>query len=127
MMCRTTVDGSPLGEKLSTLTVKDLEQVRQYKRIIESNIYIMQSHGTTNEASKYARHCYLVMLDYHGLNYLFLITTPDSECSFRVRLHAKPRDWLSALLDKLFYFGIICLTSILPIELTNINFLLLHR
>jgi hypothetical protein len=28
MMCRSTVEGIPLGEKLSTLTVKDLEQVQ---------------------------------------------------------------------------------------------------
>jgi hypothetical protein len=60
--------------------------------------------GHTNEASKYARHCYLAMLDYHGLNSLFLTTTPDDERSFRVRLYAKPCDWVSALFDKLFYF-----------------------
>jgi hypothetical protein len=34
---------------------------------------------------------------------------------------------VSVLFDKSFYFGVICLTSILPIKSTNINFLLLHR
>ncbi len=67
------------------------------------------------------------MLDYHGLNSLLLTTAPDDEYSFKVWLYAKPCDWVSELSDKLFYFGIICLTSILPIESTNINFLLLHR
>jgi hypothetical protein len=28
MMCRSTVDGIPFGEKLSTITVKDLEQMQ---------------------------------------------------------------------------------------------------
>jgi hypothetical protein len=83
--------------------------------------------GHTDEASKYARHCCLAMLDYHGLKSFFSTTKPDDECSFRVRLYAKPRDWVSALFDRLFYLGIIYLTSILPIKSTNINILLLHR
>jgi hypothetical protein len=50
--------------------------------------------GHTDEAAKYARHCCFAMLDHHGLNSLFLTTTPDDECSFRVRLYAKPEDWV---------------------------------
>jgi hypothetical protein len=87
----------------------------------------MKSNGHTDEASKYARRCCLALLDYHGLNSFLLMTTPDDECSFRVQSFSKPRDWVSALFDKLFYFGIICLTSIFPMESTNINLLLLHR
>jgi hypothetical protein len=30
-----------------------------------------------------------------GLNSLFLTTTPDDECSFRVRLYTKPQNWVS--------------------------------
>jgi hypothetical protein len=36
------------------------------------------------------------MLDYYRLISLFLTSTPDDECSFRVRLYAKPCDWVSA-------------------------------
>ncbi len=52
--------------------------------------------GHTDEAAKYARRCCFATLDYYGLNSLFLTTTPDDECSFRVRLYAKPCDWVSA-------------------------------
>jgi hypothetical protein len=38
------------------------------------------------------------MLDYYGLSSLVLTTTPDDECSFRVRLHAKACDWVSVFL-----------------------------
>jgi hypothetical protein len=135
-MCRSTVDGIPLGETLSTLTVKDLEQVQDGNTdclndnttgLLKAISTSCKAMGHTNEASKYARHCCLAMLDYHGLNSLFLTAAPDDECSFRVRLYAKPCDWVSALFDKLINFGIICLTSILPIKSTNINFLLLHK
>jgi hypothetical protein len=53
--------------------------------------------GHTDKAAKYAQRCYFAMLDYYGLNSLFLTTTPDDECSFRMRLYAKPHDWVSAL------------------------------
>jgi hypothetical protein len=52
--------------------------------------------GHTDEAAKYARRCCFAMLNYYGLNSLFLTTTPDDECSFRVRLYAKHHDWVSA-------------------------------
>jgi hypothetical protein len=42
--------------------------------------------GLTDEAAKYAQRCCFAMLDYYGLNSLFLTTTPDDECSIRVRL-----------------------------------------
>jgi hypothetical protein len=53
--------------------------------------------GHTDKAEKYAQHCCFAMLDYYGLNSLFLTTTPDDEYSFRVRLYAKPHNWVSAL------------------------------
>ena len=53
--------------------------------------------GHTDEAEKYACCCCFNMLDYYGLNSLFLTTTPDDECSFRIRLYAKPHDWVSEL------------------------------
>jgi hypothetical protein len=51
--------------------------------------------GHTEEAAKYARRKYFAMLDYFGLNSLFLSTTPDDECSFRVRLYTKLQNWVS--------------------------------
>jgi len=36
------------------------------------------------------------MLDRYGLNSLFLSTTPDDECSFRVRLYSKAQNWVSS-------------------------------
>ncbi len=53
--------------------------------------------GQTDEAAEYAQHCCFAMLDYYSLNSLFLTTSPDDECSFRVRLYVKPRDWVSEL------------------------------
>jgi hypothetical protein len=53
MICRSTVDGTPLGEKLSTLSMTDLEKSLiknrsfecKYKRSVENHIYLMQSYG----------------------------------------------------------------------------------
>jgi hypothetical protein len=53
--------------------------------------------GHTGKAAKNAQRCCFAMLDYYGLNSLFSTTTPDDECSFRVRLYAKPCHWVSAL------------------------------
>jgi hypothetical protein len=46
----------------------------------------------------------LQMLDHYGLNSLFLTTTPDDDCSFRVRLYAKPEDWVSTILFFFYLF-----------------------
>ncbi len=51
--------------------------------------------GHTEEAAKYARRCCFAFLDNFGLNSVFLTTTPDDECSFRVRLYSKPEIWVS--------------------------------
>jgi len=47
------------------------------------------------------------MLDFFGLNSLFMSTTPDDECSFRVRVYCKPHSWVSS--GGIFQIGIICL------------------
>jgi hypothetical protein len=106
MACRSTVNGVSLGEELSKLIVEDLELVQQNNTdnlhentkglliVISTSCNAM---GHTDKAAKYAQCCCFVMLEYYGLNSLFLITTPDDECSFRVRLYAKPRDWASTM------------------------------
>ena len=96
MICRSTVDGMPLGEKLSTLSMNDLEQIndnipdhlnKNRKGLLKAISTSCRAMGHTNEAAKYARQNCFAMLDHHGLNSLFLSTTPDDECSFRVRLY----------------------------------------
>jgi hypothetical protein len=105
MTCRSTVNGISLGEKLSKVTVQDLEEVEgANKDHLNKNIQGLlkaiktscKAMGHTDEAAKYARRCCFAMLDYYRLNSLFLTKTPDDECSFRVRLYAKPCDWVSA-------------------------------
>ena len=104
MTCRSTVNGISLGEKLSKLTVQDLENIQENntdnlhdntKGLLRAISTSCKAMGHTDEAAKYARRCCFAMLDYYGLNSLFLTTTPDDECSFRVRLYAKPYDWVS--------------------------------
>ena len=51
--------------------------------------------GHTEQAAKDARWQCFAMLDFFGLNSLFMITTPDDECSSRVRLYCKPHNWVS--------------------------------
>ena len=106
MTCRSTVNGVSLGEKLSKLTVQDLEKVQENntdnlhdntKGLLKAISTSCKAIGHTDEAAKYAQRCCFATLDFYGLNSLFLTTTPDDECSFRVRLYAKPRDWVSAL------------------------------
>ena len=57
--------------------------------------------GHTEQAAKDARRCCFEMLDYFGLNSLFLSTTPDDECSFRVRLYCKPQYWVRSIYSKM--------------------------
>jgi hypothetical protein len=104
MTCRLSVDGIPLGEKLSTLSTEDLEKVDEHnfhtldsdtKGLLKAIRTSCRAMGHTEEAAKHARRKHFAMLDYFGLNSLFLSTTPDDECSFRVRLYTKPKNWVS--------------------------------
>jgi hypothetical protein len=52
--------------------------------------------GATDQAAKHARRCCFAMLDFFGLNSVFMSTTPDDKCSFRVRLYFKPHYWVSS-------------------------------
>jgi ribosomal protein L11 len=95
MTCRSTIDGIPLGEKLSTLSTEDFEQINDNnndnlnattKSFLKAISTTCKAMGHTEQAAKVARQNCFAMSDYHGLNSLFLSTTPDDECSFRVRL-----------------------------------------
>jgi hypothetical protein len=104
MTCRLSVDGVLLGERLSTLSTEDLEEVDKHnfdtldsstKDFLKAVKTSCQSVGHLEEAAKYARQECFAMLDFFGLNSLFLRTTPDDECIFRVRLYTKPQNWVS--------------------------------
>jgi hypothetical protein len=107
MVCRSTVDGTPLGEKLSTISMSELKKINEdktdhlnanTKSLMKAISTSCRAMGHTKEAAKYARRCCFAMLDHYGLNSLFLSTTPDDECSFRVRLYTKPQNWVSELI-----------------------------
>ncbi len=120
LTCRLTVNGVSLGDRLSRLTIEDLQLVtnkntdnlnKNTKGLLKAISTSCKAMGHTDKAVKYARHCCFAMLNHYGLNSLFLTTTPDDECSFRVRLYAKPRDWVSIMFNLLFehfYFGSPC-------------------
>ena len=74
MICRSTVDGTPLGEKLLTLSMKDLEQINNNKTdhlnenakgLIKAISTSCRAMGYTKEAAKYTRHnlvqCWITM------------------------------------------------------------------
>ncbi len=101
---QVTIDGIPLGEKLSMLSSEDFEQMddnnnnnmnattKSFLRAISATCKAM---GHTEQAGKHARQRCFSMLDFFGLNSVFMSTTPDNECSFRVRLYCKPHYWVS--------------------------------
>ena len=105
MTCRSTIDGIPLGEKLSTLSTEYFEQIddnnndnmnattKSFLRAISTTCKAM---GHTEQAAKHARRRCFAMMDFFGLNSVFMSTTPDNECSFRVRLYCKPHYWVSS-------------------------------
>ncbi len=104
MTCRSTIDGIQLGEILSALLTEDFEQIndnnndnlnattKSFFRAISTTCKAM---GHTEIAAKDARRRCFAMLDFFGLNSLFMSTTPDDECSFRVRLYCKPHSWVN--------------------------------
>jgi hypothetical protein len=104
MTCRSTIDGILLGEKLSTLSTEDTEQIDDNDNVnlnpitnsfLKAISTTCKAMGHTEEAAKDARRRCFAMLDFFGLNSLFISTTPDDECSFRVRLYYKHHSWVS--------------------------------
>lgn len=108
MTCRSSLDGIPLGKKLSSLSTKDFEQIKENnndnlnpmtKSFLKAISTACSAMGHTEQAAKHAKQRCVAMLDYFGLNSLFLSTTPDDKCSFRVRLYCKPQYWVSRTLN----------------------------
>jgi hypothetical protein len=106
MTCRSNVGGVTMGEKISMLSSENFEKIdmenntnnldETTKGFLKGVATTCRSMGHTEEAAKYARRCMFAMLDRFGLNSLFVTTSPDDECSFRVRLYSKPQNWVSS-------------------------------
>jgi hypothetical protein len=110
MTCRSSIDDIPLGKKLSTLSTEVFEQIKDNnidnldattKFFLKAISTTCKDMGHTEQTAKDARHRCFAMLDYFGLNSLFLSTTPDDECSFRVRLFCKPQYWMRSIYSKM--------------------------
>ena len=101
MVCRSNVNGVSLGESLSTLTIADFQEsangrvTKTMETLTRAISTSCRALGHTAEAAKFSRRCNFAMIDFFGLNSLFCTTTPCDECSFRVRLFAKPQEWVS--------------------------------
>jgi len=65
--------------------------------VLKSITTSCKSLGHTAEAAAAARRRQFSMMDFFGLNSLFLTITPDDECNFRVRLYADPKKTVSAI------------------------------
>jgi hypothetical protein len=108
--CRSSIDGIPLGEKLSTLSTEHFEQIKDnntdnldatIKCFLKAISTSCTAMGHIEQAAKDARQCCFAMLDYFGLNSLFLSLTPDNKCSFKVRLYCKPLYWVRSIYSKM--------------------------
>jgi len=104
MLCRSNIGGETLGENLSTISMKDIEQIKNNKTdhlntktrdLLKTITTTCAAAGHTPEAAKYARRKCFAMLDYYGLNNIFLTITPDDECNIRVRLYCNSQQWVS--------------------------------
>ena len=107
MTCRANINGVSLGETLSTLTIEELEKIKdnktdhlnqKTKEFLKAITTTSKASGHTDAAAKFARRNAISMLSQFGLNSLFLTTTPCDECSFRVRLLCNPQQWVSSFI-----------------------------
>jgi hypothetical protein len=80
MTCRSTVNGVSLGNRLSRLTIEDLQLVtnkntdhlnKNTKGLLKAISTSCKAMGHTDKTAKYARHCCFAMLNHYGLNSLF--------------------------------------------------------
>ena len=105
MTCRTNINGITLGDRISNMSMKDIEQIKddktdhlnettkEFLRAINTSSAAM---GHTPEAAKYARRDAYAMLDHFGMNGIYATTTPDDECNMRVQIFSKPQNWVSS-------------------------------
>ncbi len=77
MTCRSIVNGVSLGDRLSRLTIEDLQLVtnentdnlhKNTKGLLKAISTSCKAMGHTDEAAKYVRRCCFAMLDHYGLS-----------------------------------------------------------
>eukprot|EP00956_Cyclotella_meneghiniana_P030551 scaffold77192_cov37-Cyclotella_meneghiniana.AAC.5 len=110
MTCRSSVNGKSVGETLAEYSILDFERnmstVDSSNQNDSSNMNptptntlmkaistLCKSLGFTDHAAKEGRQKHFSVMDLFGVNSLFLTVSPCDECSFRVRLFAKPNEW----------------------------------
>ncbi len=93
--CRANVDGVPIAERISQLTVKDLEDVVSGANTNSTAIQLLSSvsasckaMGHTSEAAAHWRRIFFALSDRHGLNPFMLTVTPNDLVNFSVRVIA---------------------------------------
>ena len=98
MTSRNVINGVSLGETLANMTKDDFTSSSStcpnYQAFVKGLSTSCRALGHTPEAAKFARRECFALADYFGLNSLFLTASHCDECSFRVRLFAKPGDWV---------------------------------
>jgi hypothetical protein len=91
MTLRNQISRYDFGKSLNQVTAKDFEQSasnpdhatnNSVQHIVKSITTSCKSLGHTTEASQDARKHQFAIMDYFGLNGLFLTITPDDKCSF---------------------------------------------
>ena len=113
LKCRPMLDseGTAAGEVIANMTVEDVQNAieqeetrekilrqgnpappivgtssaQKFLRAVRTSCRAM---GHTPEAAEYARRKCFALQDYSGMHSLFVTTSPDDECSFRVSLYA---------------------------------------
>ena len=93
--CRATIDGVSLAEKVSQLTVKDLEDVVSgantnsvASQLLTSVSASCKAMGHTPEAAAHWRRVFFALSDRHGMNAFMLTVTPNDLVNFSVRVIA---------------------------------------
>ena len=96
--CRANIDGVPLAEKISQLTVKDLEDIvsgsntsnSATSRLLTSVSASCKAMGHTSEAAAHWRRIFFALSDRNGMNAFMLTVTPNDLATFSVKVLAMP-------------------------------------
>ena len=94
--CRANIDGVPLAEKISQLTVKDFEEVvsgsntsnSATSQLLTSVSASCKAMGHTSEAAAYWRRIFFALSDRYGMNAFMLTVTPNDLHTFSVKVLA---------------------------------------
>ena len=88
--CRAYIDGVPMAEKISRLTVKDLEDVvsgsntsnTATSQLLQSVSASCKAMGHTSEAAAHWRRIFFALSDRNGINACMLTVTPNDLNTF---------------------------------------------